>query len=297
METEDVKVAEVAADDIVPTAAEVVGAKEVATAEVEAPANRVVAVGSKGSDLIMSRGPDDFKFTVVTGPMFSGKSTVLYNTIYKHQNILKQNIFVVGYKYDTRSGYFLRTHSGLKIGYSCFLSNLLELLVVQTDQSLLLSNAYKKFLNADLVVIDEAHFFDDLFEFIQMINRPPYSKQNIMIGGLYSDYNAVPFQNMVKVIPFATKVKFMHALCTECRDGTKATLTKMICPTITTIPTTTTAAVNQPTATLNQPTATTSVNKLPTATTSPTATLNQPTAVKLVGGAETYIPVCWKHFA
>jgi thymidine kinase len=79
-----------------------------------------------------------------------------------------------------------------------------------------------------------------------------------MIGGLYADYRGIPFPNIVRLLPFATKVKFMHALCTECSDGTKATLTKKI---------DNTAAATATTA----------------------------AAAKIVGGSEKFAPVCWKH--
>jgi thymidine kinase len=117
----------------------------------------------------------------------------------------------------------------------------------------------------DKVIIDEGHFFEDLFESVLIMAHK--HKKDVLVGGLYADYMAVPFVQMTKLIAHACEVRFLKAKCKLCDlEDNMAIYTKMI--------------ENVPT------------KKLPKAYGSPEVCETR----IIVGGSEKFTPVCLKHF-
>lgn len=79
-----------------------------------------------------------------------------------------------------------------------------------------------KILDADLIVIEEAQFFPDLRQFVEIVLT---LKKNIVICGLDGDIAARPFGQVLDCIPLADSVVKMTALCEKCGDGTPAIFT------------------------------------------------------------------------
>tara|TARA_R110002073_G_scaffold171570_1_gene328606 strand:- start:7388 stop:7912 length:525 start_codon:yes stop_codon:yes gene_type:complete len=78
-----------------------------------------------------------------------------------------------------------------------------------------------RFLEADIVVIDEAQFFEDLDSFV----KEWLSKKNFIISSLDADANQEKFGKVWNLIPIATKVKKFCALCELCENGNRAVAT------------------------------------------------------------------------
>ena len=75
-----------------------------------------------------------------------------------------------------------------------------------------------------MVFIEEAQFFNNLYEFVNkhLINK------SFVIAGLDGDFKRNPFGDILKLIPLADKVKKLNALCKFCKDGTEAPFTKRL---------------------------------------------------------------------
>jgi thymidine kinase len=78
----------------------------------------------------------------------------------------------------------------------------------------------------DVIAIDEAQFFTGLRDFV--VNISPYVKR-IIIAGLDGDFLQRPFGEIFEVLPLASEVLKLHALCMICNDGTLASFTKRLC--------------------------------------------------------------------
>lgn len=161
------------------------------------------------------------KVVVVIGPMFSGKSTLLVNYATKDQQILNKKVLIIGSSRDTRSKNKLQTHTGTTIEYDYLALNLKELFENQN---------YHLLQSADTVIIDEGHFYDDLYEFVYLLlcmyEKESLLKRSVYIAGLYDDFNGVPFENMVRVMTLASEKIFINSLCVRCKDGTEALYSK-----------------------------------------------------------------------
>lgn len=150
---------------------------------------------------------------IILGPMFSGKSSEIIRLINRYK-ILNKKILAINHEIDNRYGENkIISHNKEKI--DCInLKNLKP--IMETED-------YK---NSEVIVIEEAQFFSDLYEFV-VTSADKYHK-NIIVAGLDGDYQKKPFGDLLRLIPHAESVVKLHALCLKCNDGTKAAFTKRI---------------------------------------------------------------------
>jgi len=161
------------------------------------------------------------EISIILGPMFSGKSTELYREGCRKLAVLvdKTKVLLVNSQKDSRFGEdnIIKTHDGT---YIC------------AKKVSMLSELYNTSLytNANAILIDEAQFFDDLYDFVVCACNT-HGKQ-VIIAGLDGDYRRIPFGNgdILKLIPQANHIKKLSALCMICADGkTAAPFTARIC--------------------------------------------------------------------
>jgi thymidine kinase len=149
---------------------------------------------------------------LIIGCMFSGKSTELIRRIRRYQSIGKK-VCVINHNADTRTDNKVQTHYGDNID-SLKYAHLMNF--VNVEQS-------KHF---DVVCIDEAQFFHDLYASIIVMVEEYNIK--VIVAGLSGDYNLDNFGAIHKLIPYADDIHLCKAYCGNCKDGTVATFTKRL---------------------------------------------------------------------
>lgn len=162
---------------------------------------------------------------LILGPMFSSKSSSLLSEINRYKYITDK-ILVINSVLDIKRhpdmninkgiGY-MKTHDG-KTFPAIMLKNLKELK----------SNDYFniKYNYADIILIDEGQFYNDLYDFVNI--EVFKSKKKFIVAGLSSDYNMKPIGDIINLIPIADDIIKLSALCVICKDGTPASFTKLI---------------------------------------------------------------------
>jgi thymidine kinase len=65
----------------------------------------------------------------------------------------------------------------------------------------------------DIIIIDEAHFFEDLIDFT---NKCLELKKFIIVAGLQADFKGHKFGKILDLIPICTNIKRLHAYCAIC---------------------------------------------------------------------------------
>lgn len=152
--------------------------------------------------------------------MFSGKSTSLLNEISKF-NIFSKHVLVINHSYDfkrTNDISCIQSHDDKQ--YNAFMIN--ELHKIYDDKEI-----YKMYLKSDIIIIDEAQFFPDLYQFIEKEIKIQHDINKIFIvAGLSGDSNLKPIGNILELIPLADEVIKLHAYCISCKDGTIASFSK-----------------------------------------------------------------------
>ena len=76
------------------------------------------------------------------------------------------------------------------------------------------------------IIIDEAQFFEDLYDFVTV--AVDINQKHVIIVGLNGDSNRENFGEIYKLYPLADKIDLLTALCSICKDGTKAIFSKKI---------------------------------------------------------------------
>lgn len=147
--------------------------------------------------------------TVITGPMFSGKTTELTRQYTEHSE-QKHSTLVLKPRIDTRyDNLSIVTHDKIKT----------PALAIES-----LKEAEEKVKNADYIFIDEVQFFTPKdFKEIEVwiaLNK------HIIVAGLDTDYLAKPFGIMPHLIKIANKTFFLNGNCDICNNPSTHTFRK-----------------------------------------------------------------------
>ena len=161
------------------------------------------------------------------GPMFSGKTSKLLE-IYKQNIFCDIPIIVINHSADTRYHETqLSTHD--KIMIPCIQTS--ELLKLWNYDDLeqpineCIANSHLQFRNAEVVLINEGQFFQDLYPCV--VDLLKHNKK-VYICGLDGDFERKRFGTILDLIPLCDKVTKMSSLCGYCKDGTSAIFSKRI---------------------------------------------------------------------
>jgi thymidine kinase len=150
---------------------------------------------------------------VVIGPMFSGKSSYALSYV-RRQRAIGKKVLVIKPDIDNRytNENYLVTHDKEKV--PCMMWN--------TDRPL----CEIKDIDYDCFVIEEAQFFQHLPHFCSYLLFS--EKKQILVVGLDACAQQKKFGEVLDIIPMATSVTKLNALCSKCCDGTLAPYTKRI---------------------------------------------------------------------
>jgi len=120
---------------------------------------------------------------LILGPMYAGKTTELLKR-------RRGKTLIINHRLDTRTGDSVKTHDGVTVpAEKCWHINV--------------TGSY------DTVLIDEGQFFASLHG---VENLAP----NVVVAGLSGDFMRRPFGQILQLIPKASKVTFLNAVCYGC---------------------------------------------------------------------------------
>lgn len=141
---------------------------------------------------------------IIIGPMFSGKTSKLLD-LYKQYTFCSVKVAVVNHSEDTRyNSTMLSSHDRVMI--PC----------IQTTNLVHLTNE-DEIYDADVILINEGQFFDDLYCFV--VDMLKLNKK-IYVSGLDGDFERKKFGQILDLIPLCDKVTKMTSLCSLCKNGT-----------------------------------------------------------------------------
>lgn len=153
------------------------------------------------------------RLVMVIGPMFASKTTSL-RAFAQRYALAKKNCLVVKFSKDNRYSVEqeLITHDKLKVPASCVAEKLSEI-------------PHWPYNQADVILIDEAHFYNGLAEFCAKATK---EGKVVIAAGLVSTWDQKPFSEMCNLLAQADEVISLKAVCTNC--GEDAIFTKRIVP-------------------------------------------------------------------
>jgi len=143
--------------------------------------------------------------TLILGSMFSEKTTMLISFARKSK-LSRKNVVLVKYNADTRySVDDICSHNddSIRATYSC--DNLTSI------------TSYGNVITADVILIDEGQFFNDL---ALICDKWADEGKDVIISALNGTYNRTPFANISEIIPKVEKIIHLTSVCSICgKDG------------------------------------------------------------------------------
>ena len=147
---------------------------------------------------------------LILGPMFSGKTTHLIQA-YKKYTYIGKKVATINYYADTRyDSTMLSTHD--KIMIPCIQSSTINELWNNCENT--------ELRQADVILINEGQFFQDLYECV--IDMVENHNKIVYICGLDGDFKRNRFGKITDLIPYCDKIEKLQSLCSICKNGNLA---------------------------------------------------------------------------
>jgi thymidine kinase len=157
------------------------------------------------------------KLELVLGTMFSGKTSHMLSKIAFFAD-LGFKILYVNIEFDDRSDGYYSTHNPFLNSKEYIKKGNIEK-NVKMIKSKKLNNI--EFSNYDIVLIDEAHFFDDLIEYVHKLLK---EKKYVIVGSLIGDFKGNKFGNALDLIPICDEIHRLQAYCAICAENKKCSV-------------------------------------------------------------------------
>lgn len=155
--------------------------------------------------------------TVFTGPMYAGKSSALISRAMAHVIAGK---FVLAFK-PVNDDRFDKINIVSHSNYS-FPAIPLEI-NSPSDIFLHISDYSSTGTNVDVVCIDEAQFFEGIYEVVRELVY--YEKKIVIVSGLSQDYKGEPFGEMPELLAIADDIVHLKSVCNKSKQINTATRT------------------------------------------------------------------------
>jgi len=139
---------------------------------------------------------------VVVGPMFSGKSGELLRLAMRHE-IAHSSVALVNHasdtRYDPQGG--IATHDTRKRACDASVHALLD------------ANKTKAVQDADVVLVDEGHFFEDL---VSACMEWTEDGKTVIVAALSGTWEQEPFPEVARLMSRADTSQLLTAVCVKC---------------------------------------------------------------------------------
>lgn len=141
------------------------------------------------------------------GPMWAGKSSTVLGTLRRYKSI-GWKILLITSEIDKRYG------DGMVVSHD---QDKYPAVAVKLLDPVSKTKIYEE---AQLIMIDEAQFFPDLYEFV--LKAVDIDEKHVICVGLDGDSDRKPFGDLLRLVPHCDSITKITSFCSECRDGTPA---------------------------------------------------------------------------
>jgi thymidine kinase len=154
----------------------------------------------------------DGKLDIILGTMFSGKTSYMISKISFFAD-LGFKILYLNIEFDNRCESAFSTHNPFINAKEYQKKGNIQKNVTMIKTKNLQNLPNIDYNNFDIVIIDEAHFFEDLVEFTKKLLD---AKKYVIVGSLIADYKGNKFGNVYDLIPLCDDVIRLQAYCGIC---------------------------------------------------------------------------------
>ena len=155
------------------------------------------------------------RLIVITGPMFSGKTTRLLKEVQKASKANQKAILFKSSIDNRYSTHEVVSHDGIKMTAA--------VLPAGDEFKGVLDDAAQ---NYDIIAIDEGQFWRDTVGFAEALNNLAFKSKRVYVATLNTKADGKPFGVAKELIPLADTVYCLWAKCSRC--GKKANFTQRV---------------------------------------------------------------------
>ncbi|KAG2688567.1 hypothetical protein I3843_09G102800 [Carya illinoinensis] len=178
------------------------------------PKSSFLSMQNRGMHVELAPPSSTGEIHVIVGPMFSGKTTSLLRRI-QSESSNGRSVALIKSNKDTRYGLdAIVTHDGVKL--PCW-----ALADLSSFRQKFGPDAYAQL---DVIGIDEAQFFEDLYDFCRV--AADRDGKTVIVAGLDGDYLRRSFGSVLDIIPLSDSVTKLTARCELCKKRAFFTLRK-----------------------------------------------------------------------
>ena len=173
---------------------------------------------------------------IILGCMYSGKTSKIVE-IYKQCQFCNISVAVINHSFDKRyDDSLLSTHD--KVMIPCIQTEKLIDVWYYGEKWIITNEANDdsemhlksldhsvKLINADVILINEGQFFEDLYPAVKHMLE---HNKHVYICGLDGDFERKRFGQILDLIPLCDKVTKLTSLCSLCKNGTAGIFSKRI---------------------------------------------------------------------
>jgi len=154
------------------------------------------------------------KLEIIMGTMFSGKTSYLLNKISLFVE-LNLKVLYLNIDFDDRSELEFSTHNPI-FNNSDFKNK--DKMIENLTMCKVRDFSNISFESYDIIMIDEAHFFDDIIKFTKKLLD---NKKHVIIATLIADYKGNKFGKVLDLIPICDEIIRLESYCIECSKQKK----------------------------------------------------------------------------
>jgi thymidine kinase len=140
--------------------------------------------------------------TVISGPMFAGKTCEMVSRIVKYIDVVGGKAIIVNSIVDTRceSEFLSSHHSNFTVPTHCVVLKAAKLADVSIE-------------DIDVIGVDESQFFPDLYDVVTEWVR---QGKHVFCAGLSGDFRQRSFEQFAALFPRADETVSLKAICVVC---------------------------------------------------------------------------------
>lgn len=158
------------------------------------------------------------KINIIAGPMYTGKTNYIVNKLIQLKNNKDNKIFIINHSFDKKRHHYIDIMNNKfnENNYKPYQTKLLLDFGMSYYNNLNILLDDVKYIRSNIIIILNAHYFDDLYHFVT--SQVDTTNKLFIICGLSSGYKRQKVGQILDLVPYSEHTKILKGVCHFCND-------------------------------------------------------------------------------